>query len=72
MVPLNLEEILDTRNKLLASAPVDQQHAIAAQFEIAMQLCRIADALDLANENIPWAMGECSSNIVETIRKKIL
>ena len=43
---MTLEEIQETRNKILASASVEEEPSIVASFEIAAQLCRIADALD--------------------------
>ncbi len=69
---MKVEEIYDTRNKILASASSSEEPTIVAQFETALQLCRIADALDLLNDKLPWAIGESSSNIAETIRRKIL
>ena len=47
---MRLEEILDTRNKILASASSEDEPAIVASFEVAAQLCRIADALELSND----------------------
>ena len=47
---MTLEEILSTRNKILTSASVEDEPVIVASFEVATQLCRIADALDLLAE----------------------
>ncbi len=69
---MKVEEIQDTRNKILASASADAEPLIVASFEIAAQLCRIADALDDLNNMLPLTIREESSNLTETIRRKIL
>ena len=47
---MTFEMIEETRNKILASATLEDEPAIVASFEVAAQLCRIADAFDLMAE----------------------